>query len=117
MPGILSFTIPLPNSYSLQDIRSDPNYEMPGGIHAPLEVILTWPTPNYVNPTTRPNTIFVLACVCGPTTIVLLLGRLWVRSFHQRNPGWDDWLILAGTVRLITSGRHPAHHARYQPSL
>ena len=28
----------------------------------------------------------------------MLLARLWVRIFHQRNPGWDDWLVVAGTV-------------------
>lgn len=73
---------------------------MPGGIHAPIEVILTWPTPNYANPTTRPNTVLVIACICGPITFAILMARLWVRIFHQRNPGWDDWLAVAGTVRL-----------------
>lgn len=74
--------------------------EMPGGIHAPIEVILTWPIPNYANPTTRPNTVLVIACICGPITFAILMARLWVRIFHQRNPGWDDWLAVAGTVRL-----------------
>jgi hypothetical protein len=73
---------------------------MPGGIHAPIEVILTWPTPNYDRPTTRPNTVLLIACICSPFTFAMLMARLWVRIFHQRNPGWDDWLAVAGTVRL-----------------
>lgn len=77
--------------------------EMPGGIHAPIEEILKWPTPNYVNPTTRPNTVLLIACICGPFTFAMLMARLWVRIFHQRNPGWDDWLVVAGTVSLVTT--------------
>ncbi|KAF9697496.1 hypothetical protein EKO04_004194 [Ascochyta lentis] len=74
---------------------------MPGGIHAPIEEILKWPTPNYINPVTRPNTMFVVACICGPITFAMLMARLWVRIFHQRNPGWDDWLVIAGTIPTI----------------
>ncbi|KAJ4984950.1 hypothetical protein SVAN01_09556 [Stagonosporopsis vannaccii] len=76
---------------------------MPGGIHAPIEEILRWPRPNYTNPTTRPNTILVLSCICGPVTFAMLMARLWVRIFHQRNPGWDDWLVVAGTVSSAAS--------------
>ncbi|KZM27383.1 hypothetical protein ST47_g1470 [Ascochyta rabiei] len=74
---------------------------MPGGIHTPIEVILKWPTPNYVNPVTRPDTMLLVACVCGPITFAMLMARLWVRIFHQRNPGWDDWLVVAGTIPTI----------------
>lgn len=72
--------------------------KMPGGIHAPIEEILRWPIGNYINPTTRPNTILLTACICGPITCTMLMTRLWVRMFHQRNPGWDDWLMVAATV-------------------
>jgi hypothetical protein len=71
---------------------------MPGGIHPPLEVILAWPKPNYVDPERRSNSMLIVSCVLGPITVALLLARLWVRIFHQRNPGWDDWLMLAATV-------------------
>ncbi|KAF2129007.1 hypothetical protein P153DRAFT_341421 [Dothidotthia symphoricarpi CBS 119687] len=72
---------------------------MPGGTHPPLEVVQSWPTPNYINPITRPNTVLLLACICGPITVATLLARLWVRIFLQRTPGWDDWLMLIATVR------------------
>jgi hypothetical protein len=78
-------------------------YVMPGGIHPPLEVKLSWPKPNFENPTLRPDTVLWLSCILGPLTVGLLLVRLWVRIFHQRSPGWDDWLMLAATVRLIRS--------------
>jgi len=74
---------------------------MPGGIHPPIEEILRWPRPNYVNPITRPDTVLILSCVFGPITFAMLMARLWVRVFHQRTPGWDDWLVVAGTVRSI----------------
>ncbi|KAJ8115165.1 hypothetical protein OPT61_g3127 [Boeremia exigua] len=76
---------------------------MPGGIHAPIEETLKWPTPNYVNPITRPNTMLVAACIFGPFTFAMLMARLWVRIFHQRNPGWDDWLMVAGTIPTIAA--------------
>ncbi|KAL5121437.1 hypothetical protein ACEQ8H_000508 [Pleosporales sp. CAS-2024a] len=74
---------------------------MPGGIHAPLQVILTWPPPNHVDPERRPKTILLTACIMGPLTVGLLLARLWVRIFHQRNTGWDDWFMLAATIPTI----------------
>jgi hypothetical protein len=71
---------------------------MPGGLYAPPEVMLTWPTPNLVNPEMRPNTLLYLGCVLGPVTVIMLCVRLWVRIRLQRNPGWDDWLMVAATV-------------------
>lgn len=71
---------------------------MPGGIHAPLSVIATWPKPNFVNPEKRPNTILLIAFIGGPITIALMLVRLWVRIIHQRAPGWDDWMMVAASV-------------------
>ncbi|KAF1941081.1 hypothetical protein EJ02DRAFT_378570, partial [Clathrospora elynae] len=74
---------------------------MPGGLHPPLAAILAFPTPNYINPETRPDIPLLLACILGPITILMLFLRLWVRIFHQRNPGWDDWLMLAASIPTI----------------
>ncbi|CAA9962558.1 hypothetical protein PTMSG1_05932 [Pyrenophora teres f. maculata] len=74
---------------------------MTGGLHAPIEVTASWPKPNYVNPEMRPNTIIIMAYILGPITVMMLLIRLWVRIFHQRCPGWDDWLMLAATIPVI----------------
>jgi hypothetical protein len=79
---------------------------------------LSWPRPNFVDPVTRPNTMLIAACVCGPITIGLLLARLWVRIFHQRNPGWDDWLMLAATVsQNVKPILLVANASRYLPLL
>ncbi|KAH7412092.1 hypothetical protein DE146DRAFT_265919 [Phaeosphaeria sp. MPI-PUGE-AT-0046c] len=74
---------------------------MPGGLHPPIEVMLSWPRPNFIDPETKPNSLLFIACVLGPLTIILLFVRLWVRIFHQRNPGWDDWLMLVATLPTI----------------
>jgi len=74
---------------------------MPGGIHPPLDVKLSWPKPNYVDPVLRPNTIVLMACIMGPITVVMTLVRMWVRVFHQRCAGWDDWLMFVGLVSRL----------------
>ncbi|KAK7185673.1 integral membrane protein [Paraphaeosphaeria sporulosa] len=73
---------------------------MPGGIHPPLSVILSWPTPNYMNPVTRPRVATILSCVFGPLTTLLLFARLWVRIRVQQNAGLDDWLMIAAIVSI-----------------
>lgn len=90
---------------------------MGGGIHPPLEVMLKWPPPNEINPETRSNAILILAYVGGPITILMLLARLWVRIFHQRSPGWDDWIMLVAMVRLEQgqSEMYLIEASRYRP--
>ena len=67
---------------------------MPGGLHPPVSQWLEWPAPNYVDPVTQPKYVLLFACIIGPISIAMLCARLWVRIRVQRNPGWDDWLIL-----------------------
>ncbi|KAF2828246.1 hypothetical protein CC86DRAFT_288791 [Ophiobolus disseminans] len=76
---------------------------MPGGIHPPLRQLLTWPTPNYIDPPTQPKYVLIFACVMGPISIALVFARLWVRVRMQRNAGLDDWLVLASLVSIPTS--------------
>lgn len=71
---------------------------MPGGIHPPLEQLLIWPTPNYVDPPTRSPYVLITACILGPISVALLFARLYVRIRMQRNAGLDDWLMLAALV-------------------
>lgn len=77
---------------------------MPGGISPSIDVLLSWPQPNFINPERKPNTITVLSCIFGPLTVVLFAIRLWVRVVHQRKPGWDDWVMLAAMVNPRAAG-------------
>ncbi|KAF1951548.1 hypothetical protein CC80DRAFT_424510 [Byssothecium circinans] len=74
---------------------------MPGGIHPPREVVRSWPTPDYVNPVTRPMAETIIACVFGPVTLFLMFARLWIRLRIQRNCGWDDWFMIAAIWPVI----------------
>ncbi|KAH7395323.1 hypothetical protein DE146DRAFT_615745 [Phaeosphaeria sp. MPI-PUGE-AT-0046c] len=76
---------------------------MPGGLHPTIEIFLEWPKPNYVDPVTKPKYVLILSCILGPISLALLLVRLWVRLRIQRNPGWDDWLMVASWVSVRNS--------------
>lgn len=71
---------------------------MPGGPKPPLEVIASWPAPNYINPEGRGTVTSNLAYVLSPITFFIYFARLWVRFFLQRNAGIDDWLMVAALV-------------------
>lgn len=51
-----------------------------------------------MNPALRPDSIVFMAYVLGPITLLTSIGRLWVRIFHQKSAGVDDWLMLAAIV-------------------
>ncbi|KAF2008119.1 hypothetical protein P154DRAFT_419755, partial [Amniculicola lignicola CBS 123094] len=74
---------------------------MPGGIQPPLEVMLSWPAPNYIDPPTRGRAVLFLACIFGPLSLAMLIARLWVRIKIQHSAGWDDWLMMATMFPLI----------------
>ncbi|ORY11708.1 hypothetical protein BCR34DRAFT_513451 [Clohesyomyces aquaticus] len=76
-------------------------FSMPGGIHPPLEVVLSWPAPNYINPETRGKGVLIVACIFGPLSTALLLARLWARIRIQRNTGLDDWLMVLALLPII----------------
>lgn len=64
---------------------------MPGNIHTiPLDVILTWPKPNYIDPVRRawmPEFAGILAAV----TSLMVITRLWLRTRKQAGAlGLDD---------------------------
>jgi hypothetical protein len=66
---------------------------MPGGLHAPISVMLTW-RPNYVNPETRDMKIIILIAVLLSTTYFVVGLRLWARFKLANNAGVDDLLIM-----------------------
>ncbi|CAI6330444.1 unnamed protein product [Periconia digitata] len=59
---------------------------MPGGIHPPLDIIASWPVPNYVNLETRPIAASIIASIFGPIALLLVFARLW---YHGGCHIWD----------------------------
>lgn len=89
---------------------------MPGGIHPPLSVIATWPTPNYVNPQRRDWGVVIMCAILWGAAMVILMMRLWARLVLQHNAGLDDLFIVLAMVRMprlftfsseLTSRRYP----------
>ncbi|KAF2668345.1 hypothetical protein BT63DRAFT_273763 [Microthyrium microscopicum] len=72
---------------------------MPGGIHAPVEVILSWPQRSQ-NPIRRGWAITVTAIVLWAITVTVVFFRIWARFIIQRNKGIDDYVIIVGLIPL-----------------
>jgi hypothetical protein len=72
---------------------------MSGGVHPPISVILSWPTPNYVNPDTEGPGLIIVCIIFSTITTVLVALRLWARLFLIRQPGLDDLFVVIGYVR------------------
>ncbi|KAF4973030.1 hypothetical protein FZEAL_9434 [Fusarium zealandicum] len=64
----------------------------------PLEVVATWPTPNYDNPEHRGPALLIVELTIMSVAIITLLARLYVRMFKVNKSGLDDWLMLAAMV-------------------
>ena len=64
----------------------------------PLEVIATWPTPNYVDPVTRGWANAIVNIVLYPLVCIALSIRIYTRLRITKSFGWDDWLILLSFV-------------------
>jgi len=65
------------------------------------ELILSWPSPNYINPETRgPILYYVNGCFFVVATVAVFL-RLYIRMFVRKWVGIDDMLILAAWVSCL----------------
>ena len=73
---------------------------MPGGIHPPLEVIETWPKPNYAHPETKGWGLIIVSIVLGALSVVVVTLRMWCRLVISHNQGIDDYILLAAMVCL-----------------
>ncbi len=60
--------------------------------------VSSWPEPNYDNPIRRGPGLLVAELTIMPIALLTLALRLYVRMYLLRKPGWDDWLMIAGTV-------------------
>lgn len=60
------------------------------------------------NDTRGPEIVGVLWALCTISWIIVLL-RLYVRTFVRRNLGWDDYTIVAALVSTSAVNRRPRH--------
>lgn len=73
---------------------------MAGGVNAPIDVLLSWPPPNHVNPVHRQKLLLWTIGVLYSVTVIVVGLRMWARVRITRNVGPDDWLILATMVSV-----------------
>jgi hypothetical protein len=72
-----------------------------------LEDIAKWPLPNYIDPETRRPLVLGVEIPLTILTILFTAGRFYSRTVIVKALGWDDWFMLAATVRII-----PMAHTR-----
>lgn len=66
----------------------------------PVDVILSWPTPNYDHPETRGLTLLILMVIFTVLVLLSCLGRFYSRIIVKRWFGWDDGFIIIALVSL-----------------
>jgi hypothetical protein len=63
--------------------------------------ILTWPAANYINPETRRPLTLGIEIPLTILTVLFTAGRFYSRTVIVKALGWDDWFMLAATVRVL----------------
>ncbi|KAM0616279.1 hypothetical protein ACHAQF_001107 [Verticillium nonalfalfae] len=64
----------------------------------PLDIIASWPVPNYVNPETRGPAAAIVAITLLIVVTFLVAIRVYTRKVITKGFGWDDILILFAYV-------------------
>ncbi|KXH27128.1 integral membrane protein [Colletotrichum nymphaeae SA-01] len=64
----------------------------------PVEVILSWPTPNFVNPVTRGPANEIVAIILLAIATVILAIRIFTRRCITNGFGWDDILVVLAFI-------------------
>jgi hypothetical protein len=59
----------------------------------PLDVLLSFPTPNYVDPETRGEALLVLLLIFSVVVIAAVAARFYSRIMVKKWFGWDDTMI------------------------
>ncbi|KAF9699265.1 hypothetical protein EKO04_003181 [Ascochyta lentis] len=67
----------------------------------PIEVILTWPTPNYANPVTRGDALLVVNSIFIALVVITVGLRMYTRLIIKRWFGIDDVFILLALLFAI----------------
>jgi hypothetical protein len=64
----------------------------------PLDVIATWPKPNYDNPITQGPASIIVNNVFFAFATILVVLRLYTRLIIKKCFGWDDFFIILAYV-------------------
>lgn len=67
----------------------------------PIAVLLSFPTPNYVNPQTQGTSLIVVNAIFAGLVTTAVALRLYTRLFIKQWLGLDDIYITIAWVRLI----------------
>ncbi|KAI1341336.1 hypothetical protein F5Y15DRAFT_414450 [Xylariaceae sp. FL0016] len=63
--------------------------------YPPLDVMLSWPDPNYINPENRGPALLIVELTILPLALICLALRLWVRIRMLQRFWYDDVLMIA----------------------
>lgn len=67
----------------------------------PLEVIASWPEPNYEHPQIRDSALFVVNAIFITLTIMAVAARVYARIWISQWFGIDDAFILLALLTAI----------------
>jgi hypothetical protein len=71
----------------------------------PADVILSWPTPNYTNPSdVHGLAVILVVCTFLPITAFIVGLRCYTRLFICRSFGADDFCLLCSVLATFTMG-------------
>lgn len=81
--------------------HADRLYARDGGLHPPSEVVLSWPTPNHINPEDRGWTSSIVALVFLGIAFLVYIARMWARLGLGKNHGLDDVIMSIAILPLF----------------
>lgn len=65
----------------------------------PINVLLSWPPPNYINPVTRGPAAVILIIILSSFVVVAVSLRVYTRLWVQRWSGFDDLFMVLAVVK------------------
>lgn len=65
----------------------------------PVDILLSWPTPNYVDPVTRGPALYIVNGLFFAITLACVALRLYTRIWIRKYFGLDDLFICIAMVR------------------
>jgi hypothetical protein len=80
-------------------------FELDMATFAPLDVLLSWPVPNYVDPVTRDTRgYFALCTIFFSLATVAVTARFYARIIVRHWVGLDDVFVAIAYVSLPLAG-------------